>query len=201
MIKKSGVVFIEECPKEDKSLKPKKTQKKKRGKGQEKSLEEQGKAEAIKNEIKEEEKGKKKLEDIIEASQKTLFKAYSTFPFDFYPDSVKIELNKVIVNNKKFILGSQNFTLLPDDITDVTAFAAIFFASLEFKVKDKDIAGEEQLIKIRFLKPEDAFKAEKIIKGMLMAKKQGIDLNILADQKVEDLIKKFEELGKLSEIE
>jgi hypothetical protein len=152
--------------------------------------EQAGQTEAIKETVKESEKNISKFENIIEGSSRELYRTKAVFPFDLFPDEVIIDMNKVNIIKKIFFFTQRVHGVFIQDITDIFVSTAPFFATLEII----DSGFIENSIKIPFLKIDDALKARRIIQGLIVAKKQAIDLSGLKDDK--DLTTKLEALGE-----
>ena len=149
----------------------------------------QGYRDAIKESKKEEEKNKEKFETLVDLSKRELLRIKTVFPFQFFPTEVSIDINKVNIIKQIFFATKRIHSVFIADITDVLAHSSIFFASLEIV----DAGFTENSIIIPYLYKNDAYRARKIIQGLVIAKKQDIDLSKL--ENVHSLVTKIEELG------
>lgn len=138
--------------------------------------------------VSETKKGEKKLNDLIGKSQTTLLKISNIFPFDFFPDDVVIDVNKVSVINRPFFFSSYVHSVSIKDVFDVLVETNVLFATL--RIVDRNFM--ENVLSVNYLWKSDAFKARRIIQGLLVAAREGIDLS-KADEK--NLRTKLEELG------
>lgn len=150
----------------------------------------EGKQEAVKEDVKEEEKQKQKINDLVDVSHQILLHIKAVWPFDFFPDEIMVDINKVDVVKKYFFWSERRHSVFVKDISDVFVETSILFASLN--IIDSGFA--ENIIQISFLKKDEAIRARKIIQGIVVAAKQGVDLSKL---ELQDLLVKIEELGKM----
>lgn len=159
---------------------------------------ERGLQEGIKEYLKKEIESTQKLENVLAVGNKPLFKCKNMFPFDFFPDELVIDFNKVSFARHRFFSHSFDIThSLPiEDIGDVVISSAIFFS----KVEIMDKSDSSNSIKMSFMHIRDAIKCRRIIQGLITARKQGIDLAAIASSNREDLIDKIEQLGRITEV-
>lgn len=159
----------------------------------------------LKNDQIVEEKGKiennenKKLDQILTKTRKIIFEASSIFPFDLFPDKIRIDLAKVDVINHELYKSGEAHSIYIKDIGDVFLESSIIFATL--KIIDTSLKASKPsdyvIIKMRYLKKSDAEKAFHIIQGLIFAEKNGLKLENL---KGEDLVSKIEKLGTAEKI-
>ena len=136
-----------------------------------------------------------KLEEMIERSQRVLLKIYTIFPFDFFPDCLTIDENKINLVHHEF--GSKNLhTVFIENISYVTVDTTPFAATLN--ITDSTSERFPVLMQVSWLKKDDAFRARKLIHALIAAKKAGIRLE---DYEKESLIRELEQLGEAKEAE
>ena len=129
-----------------------------------------------------------KFESLLERSTKILLKTSSVFPFDFFPDEITIDEFKVNIIFHEFWLSGDIHSIQIDMIKDIEVESEPIFA--ELKIVPDGYPGHP--LAVRFLKKKDAMKARRIIQGLMVARKQGID----PSQLDEHMIEKIERLGK-----
>ena len=139
--------------------------------------------------IQEENEETKKFKAAVVASQQILFRARNIFPFDFFPDEIVIDENKIDVIHRIFFETQRVFTIPYSNINGATSTVGIFFGSLSIELT----GFEENPPVLTYLKKSDAIKARRIINGLVTAHKQGVQL-----QKV-DLLKYRDELESIGE--
>jgi hypothetical protein len=156
----------------------------------------EGVKEHIKEKVIDNEKVKDKLKTLVEHEDVVLLKAKTFFPFDLFPDTLTIDTTKVSIT-KKLFFATENLTIINyKDIADVELETSLFLANLKITYLPK-IEGfmppEPQKIKIRLLHRSDAVKAQHTIKGLLIARREGIDI---ARLKPEELTTVITQLGE-----
>lgn len=135
-----------------------------------------------------------KFEALVDKSHTVMLKIASVFPFDLFPDDVTIDVNQVNIIIREFFFSERRHSVYINNISDVFVDAGLFFGTLN--IVDKGFV--ENTISIKYLWHRDAKKARRIIQGLVVAEKQGIDVCKIDD---EHLVDKIEELGKITEIE
>lgn len=58
----------------------------------------------------------KKLNNLINNSHRILYEAASVFPFDFFPDRIVIDENKINIIHGVFFYSNKIFTILLEDV-------------------------------------------------------------------------------------
>lgn len=139
---------------------------------------------------KKEEENQQKFEELIDQSNKVLFELKAVFPFDFFPNKIIIDLNRVNIIIKEFFFSERRHSIDFKDIGDVLVETSPFFATL--KIVDEGFPEGE--IKISYLKKNEAIRARQIIQGLVTCKKEEIDVTKLEDTY---LLEKIEELGRI----
>lgn len=143
---------------------------------------------------KEETKNRRRFNDLCYKSEVVLLKVTNIFPFDFFQDDLVIDVNKVNVVNRVFFLSETMHSIAVRDILDVFVECNILFATV--KIIDRNFI--ENLISIDYLWRWDAFKARRMIQGLIIASREGVDLSKLEPS---DLLRKVEGLGRIKEVE
>ncbi len=133
-----------------------------------------------------------KLNTLIDKSQVELLTITSTFPFDLFPDTLRIDITQIHITIKEFFKSQRIHSIAIQDISDVFVDTSPWYASLRIAYKGLI----EKSIKISFLKRNDALKAKKIIHGLMIGIKEGIDFSKLVNN--DQLIEKLEDLGSPS---
>lgn len=127
--------------------------------------------------------------NLVEKSDKVLIKIKAVFPFDFFPNEISVDVNKVnIVNN--YCFSQRVHSVLIKDISDVYLHIGILFASLY--IIDWGF-NNNRSITINYLKKDEATETLKIIQGLMVSSKQSIDVSKID---VPDFKSKVEILGE-----
>lgn len=159
-------------------------------KEEEKDPVEEGHNEAVIEVVKKEDELRNKFEKIVAKSERVLFTASTIFPFHFFPSQLIIDQNKVSVIEKNFFWSETIRSVMIKNILDITIDTAPLFAHLVII----DVGFKEDAIKLNYLRKKDALLARKIIQGLIVAIKEGVDLSDISG---EQLIQKLEGLGQV----
>jgi hypothetical protein len=112
----------------------------------------------------------------------------TVFPFDFFPDTLTINANKIDVVKTSFFASHQTSSIPLRDIANVEIQTSPFFATLRIT----NIRYPMHPKVLRFLKKHEAMKAKNIIDGLLVAISQGADITNIEPTK---LIEEMEKVG------
>lgn len=131
----------------------------------------------------------KKFNHTLQAARQIIFRARNIFPFDFFPDEIVIDENKIDVIARIFFMSQQVYSIPYTYVTGATSSVGLFFGSLSIEIQ----GFEENPPMLKWLGRQDAIKARRIINGMVTAHRQGIDLKKLDLIAMRD---KLEEIGE-----
>lgn len=165
----------------------------------EKEGQEEGIKEHQKEDVKEEVAAKAKLEQLDKRENILLFKTKTYFPFDLFPDTLIIDTTKIIIIRKEFFASHNVITINLKDLMDVAADTALFLGNVTLtylpKIESTTMIKPNTEV-VRLLKKNDALRANYILKGILVAKREEIDI---AKIPPEDLVKTIERFGTSKE--
>ncbi len=133
-------------------------------------------------------RGEKPLYRGLVKKNRVLMITQSVFPFDFFPDKLIIDENKLSIYNRDFFFSDDIRCFCYKDIQFVEIFSSLFFASLQIKV----FGFPNDDIKITFLKKNEAFKARRLIQGLIEGTRANVDFS---DMNTTDLTTQAELLG------
>lgn len=142
----------------------------------------------------EQKRNHKELDALVTSSQIPLFNLSAVFPFDFFPDQISIEPSQVNIMNKSFFFTYQIQSIPIKNVADVFLQTSVFFATLKI-IDNSYIQNSAQ---IEYLRKDEAIKARKIIQGLVVASKEGIDISGLPPQQ---LVQKIEQLGHARDVD
>lgn len=134
------------------------------------------------------------LEDLVASTRRAIFKTRAVFPFDLFPDQLSIEPTQVNFSKKSFFLTYHLQSIPIKNVADVFLQTSIFFASL--RVVDSSYI--ENSIEIDYLPKDHASKARRIIQGLVIATKNGVDTSKV---KISELAQKAEKIGEAQSID
>lgn len=134
----------------------------------------------------------KKINALLKETDKQLFSIKGVFPFDFFPDEIAVDLTKVNILRSNFFWTKHIQSILIENIAYVNINMTPFFATMSFV----DVSFERnQRIKISYLKKGEALKMRRIIQGLIIARKEGVDFSKFSKT---ELTAKVEELGNIT---
>jgi hypothetical protein len=154
----------------------------------------EGEKEAAKMEAQKREETKQKLQAIAERHDIELLRAKTVFPFSFFPDTIIIDTTKLTIIRKQ-MFATEHITTIPlKDIADAIVQTALFLGTLIVAYMPQ--ASSPGMLKpvedhITSLRREDAIRAKNIIKGILVANAEGIDIAKLEPDEIMNVIAKF----------
>ncbi len=143
---------------------------------------------------KEEERRENKMAELVEESKDVILKVSGVFPFDFFPDELVIEKNKVNYINRYFFWSGKVRSVLIENIEDITIETSPFFASLEIE----EVGHGQEKIALGYIWKEKAKVAREVIQGLIICKRTGIKIPDISSK---DLIAKLQEIGSVSGME
>lgn len=155
---------------------------------------EEGKKEAQKVHAKEEEQTKQKLENIIDRHDIEIMRASSVFPFQLFPDTLIIDTTKITIIQKTLFATETIHSCSLKDLSDVNVQTALFLATLYIRYMPQSPSpgmNEPKEVSINCLKRSDAIKAKNILRGVLIASAENIDIATLSPEEVATVLEKF----------
>ena len=126
-----------------------------------------------------------KLEHLIEKSNHVLFTAHAMFPFQLIPDRIVIDQTKVTIEQRNILKNEYVHTILLQDITNAEVTYTLSVATLVIVTQDSFM--------MPFLRKNDAIRAKQIIVGLLIARKEQLNLEDIASEHLAD---KLAEIGR-----
>lgn len=130
-----------------------------------------------------------KLDTIQKASNQVLFHCRSVFPFNFFPDEVVVDKNKVDLVYGYFFFSKEVISIMLEDIRTVEVTSGPFFASLKIDIVGFEINPEP----VRYLSKSCALEVRKIVVGLTKAKREEIELTEIKNPKVRSRTKNIGE--------
>jgi hypothetical protein len=139
-----------------------------------------------------------KLNNLISKSKRRLLEVSTVFPFDFFPDTIRIDENKIDLIFRSFFYTKHLVPILIPDISTVLLSSSVFFASIHIQLNKPRPPGLDLYLgePIKYLWKNDAIKTRRVIMGLVIANQQKIDI---AQIPTSELITKVEEIGKSKE--
>jgi len=137
-----------------------------------------------------------KLDNLIKKSKRTLFEVTTVFPFDFFPDRLRIDEIKVDIISHEFFFTKHLISIMIKNINSATMSTGVFFATLNLEVTGFVTGHKVKPYPVKYLWKKDAIRARRIILGLIAVEKEKIDLSKVH---TDHLVPKIEEIGKARE--
>lgn len=150
--------------------------------------------EAHKTEAKKRVQTRQKLENIVDRHDIELVRAHGVFPFDFFPDSVIIDTTKITLVRKQMFATEAITTIPLKDVADTQVQTALFLASVTIAYMPHATSPgmlRAETETISCLRRSDAIAIKNILKGVLVAIAEEIDLARLTPEEVANVIARF----------
>ena len=160
------------------------------------NIEKKGIQEAIQEHAKEKETNRQRFKTITERHDIELLRAESVFPFTIFTDTIIIDTTKISIAKRQLFSTEYIITIPLKDLGDVNVQTVLFLGSLFIKYMPQSTSPgmlEPVNVRIPNLRREDAIKAKNILKGVLVAKAEEIDIAKLSPQEIEEVLHKFGE--------
>jgi hypothetical protein len=163
-------------------------------KSRHKEIVQKGKEEAIQENAKEKEANKQRVEAITARHEIELLRTQSVFPFTIFTDTLIIDTTKVTIAKKQLVATEYIITIPLKDISDVTVQTVLFLATLTISYMPQAASsggGTPVEVRIPNLNRSDAINAKNILKGVLVADAEEINIADLSPEEVADVLQKF----------
>jgi len=142
--------------------------------------------------IKDGEKNRDKFDRLLNESHIVLLKLKSVFPFDFFPDEIIVDPMKVNIVSREFFLSPTTHTIYIKNILDILVDCSVFFATVRIMYE----GFGPNVVYVKYLKKSEAQKARRIIQGLAVATREGVDFTKLNTR---ELVNKIENLGSATQ--
>jgi hypothetical protein len=130
----------------------------------------------------------KNLDTLVANNAQTLYKISGLFPFTLFPSTMVIDKTKIHLHQRYFPFGTSVRTIAIKDISSVIVQTAFFLASV--RVVNKFFLDEPLVI--THVPHYKARKASKILDGLIVASREGVDI---LDPSMENVSQKLEVVG------
>ncbi len=130
-----------------------------------------------------------KLADVAINAQDVLLEAHTVFPFNLFPDTIKINREKIILIERTFFRVAKVKNIQLHDIQTIEADVGPFFGSLSITTKQ----NFNTVFKIHYLTRKDAMDAQRIIQGFVVAIQKELEYSSISTSELKALL---ESLGQ-----
>lgn len=139
--------------------------------------------------VKKEQQEKEVVKGLVRQAQRELVIIYShRFPVDLFPDSIKVDEEKVTVITRKFLWSSEVHSVDLKDVSNVFINTSPFYAQLVIISK----TFEENMTQISNLWIKDAIYVRRVIEGMRTLIHNQVDTSVYTK---EELMSKLQTLS------
>lgn len=133
-----------------------------------------------------------KLQHTLVSAKRILLKIRAVFPFDFFPNEIIVDENKVDIVSRKFFFSKEVFSIPIMNINGVTSSSNLVFGEIRIEAWGIHRLPEP----VRYLRKQDALKARRIIGGLIMANREKVDIANIPLLKARKVL---EEIGRSQE--
>ena len=148
--------------------------------------------EVIKEATREEETKNNKLQELVSRNNILLMKTKTLFPFDFFPDTFIIDMTKVNIISRIFWATEKITNINLKDIIDVSVETTLFMGTLIITyiptIESVVTPLDPVVYKISLMKRRDALRAQRILKGILIARREGIEISKCSPDELKHVI-------------
>lgn len=130
-----------------------------------------------------------KIIKLADASNASLFKSSTIFPFTFFPDTIIIDKTKITIIERLFFFNADIRSYAIEDVLNVEVAIGLLFSTLTCITR----YDNKKAFSLRYLKKKDASFARKLIQGLIIAKREGVHLEEISGK---EIISYGEEIGK-----
>ena len=134
---------------------------------------------------------RKSLSQFVKEYNQVLLDISTVFPFILFPDTLRIDLQKVSIIHSEFFWSKREETINISDILAVSVESGPLFATFIIKTK----FFTQKPLRIRYLIKSEATMTRRIIHGLMLVKKKDIRIDEAEPSKI---IAMLEEVGKMS---
>jgi|GEM_PF-1960185 len=127
-----------------------------------------------------------KLDHLMQQSSRVMFKCSTVFPFDFFPDKIILDEAKLNIIIKEFFATESIHSVMIKNIKDIQIQSSIFFATV---IIIPDIYTSEP-ISVGYLRKKDAYEMRRLVQGILVCQREGIDLGKLDVMEFKDKVRR-----------
>jgi hypothetical protein len=125
------------------------------------------------------------LHSLADGNSAPLLVVKSLFPFDFFPTTIVVTKTKIDVVDKLFFFSKDINSFLITEVGRVEVTTNLFFSTLTIRGKTVD----KILIKVGYLRAEDAIQVQSIIQGLIIAKTENVDVTQMASPGLESVVR------------
>lgn len=124
------------------------------------------------------------LAELANVTERTLFTARAVFPFELFPDTLRIDRMKITVIHNDFLKMAHTTSIRLKDLGNVEAILGPFFGTII--LTSQYYRNNTQTI--NFLTRRDAQHAQRLLQGFMVALKANIDTSNISEDELIQLL-------------
>ena len=128
-----------------------------------------------------------KLAQLAAVTERTLFTAKAVFPFELFPDTLRIDRQKITVIHNDFLKMAHTTSIRLQDLGNVEAVLGPFFGTII--LTSQYYRNNTQTI--NFLTRNDAIHAQRLLQGFMVAHNAQIDTTDISEEELIDLLNRI----------
>jgi hypothetical protein len=128
------------------------------------------------------------LVDLANTTERTLLLAKAVFPFELFPDTLRIDRQKITVIHNDFLKMAHTTSIRLKDLGNVEVVLGPFFGTIILT----SLYYRNNTQTINFLTRNDAIHAHRLLQGFMVAHNANIDTDNISE---EDLIELLYRIG------
>src|SRR3989344_5128763 len=136
-----------------------------------------------------------KIDKVVEDASAVLYRCSAVFPFDLWQNEIIIDAEKVSIIYHDFFFSESTNIVYLKDIDTMHIECGPFFATL--KITHGGYQGNK--ISIEYLKKEDGKEARRILQGLIIAEKKGLEF--AQESSTEEVKEKAGNIGRVHSVE
>lgn len=129
----------------------------------------------------------RELVELANTTEKTLFSARAVFPFELFPDTLRIDRQKITVIHNDFLKMAHTTSIRLMDLGNVEAILGPFFGTII--LTSQYYRNNTQTI--NFLTRNDAIHAQRLLQGFMVAHNANIDTVNISEEKLIELLNRI----------
>lgn len=131
----------------------------------------------------------KEMAELIDTAHEVLLEVSSVFPFMMFPDSLRVDRQKVVIIHRKFFGVAEIINIQVHELQAIEVDIGPFFGSVSITTQQYS----NTISKVTMLSRDDAIRAQALLEGFVIANRKKLDYsNIPKDE----LVNMLEALGR-----
>jgi hypothetical protein len=125
-----------------------------------------------------------KINDVKHSTEDILYEAETVFPFTLFPDTLKLDREKLTMARRDFFRTAQISSVPLSEIMSIEANVGPFFGSVHFIFR----FFNDNEKTFTFLKRQDAINLQRLVHGFIIAHRKGVDISKVPAKELRDTL-------------